>query len=307
MAPDQDPYASPGKAEPRGRWAALLTVLGLVLLVFIVVRVGGMLAANGAEFEDRFSVEEGDTVAVLYTIRSAASGEILSSSETLGHDDGHDHDHGPAEGAVTALQFVVGSGESGFGREFENAIVGHYQGQTVRWGPIDGDRAFGGWEPIPQAFPRTYGPFELDQALDARFIQAYEQQVGPLREGDTIRVFRDFPWSQRVVERTDNSVLIRHDVRDGDSFPWEVPPSTLVLDVDEEDSSFSVRFDAREGDAFTVQPNTQNAMFFEPGSYRIAGSTEDEIILEYNPSPDPAIVGQKVVVEIRILQVQKRE
>jgi hypothetical protein len=219
-------------------------------------------------------------------------------------DDGHDHEH-PASSEEPAVRFQVGSGNSGFGEQFERAIVGHFEGETVRWGPVSGGDAFGGWERLQQTFPRGYGPFELEQTLDARFITAYEAQVGVLTEGQTIRVFRDFPWGQRVVEKSNESVLIRHDIEDGDSYPWEVPPSDLVLVVDEEAGNFLVRFDVDEGTTFLVLPDTPGAVFFNPGSYRIEEVNDQEIVLQYSAAPDPAVVGEDVIVEIRILSVEK--
>lgn len=225
------------------------------------------------------SADTGDAVAIRYTVTDLATGQVLRSDR--------------------AASFVLGSGESGLGLEFERALRGQAAGSNLTF-EVHGDATLGyvdvvevdrALSPIPshQAVPRDefdatpFGPAAVGKQFDAYGI--YIGTVTAVNETEVSFTVSTMQEPQENVVSSVGAVLVT-----------TTTPTHLLRTLD-----------PTVGATFTIQPpspfNPSTPLGLEPGSYQVTGATETKLQYLRSTSLATDLLGKDLSFTVSVLSV----
>lgn len=220
-------------------------------------------------------------------------GDVVTADWTA-----YDAETGTEVASGTADGFVLGSGESDLGLDFERHLIGVPAGETVSFvSESDPSRDF--TEQITT--DRVFGPHPLEVTVPRGDFTNF---IGEPSLGQRFEV--SF-YDAEVTQVTDTEVTYRVLAEDGQRDPVAFIGATLVTTLNDDDT-MTQTLDPDVGATFDIaQPspfNPNTPLGLAPGAYRTAGADGDQIVYDYDPGMHAAIRDRAVRFEVTITSVE---
>lgn len=194
--------------------------------------------------------------------------------------------------------FPVGSGQSGLGLAFEQALLGLTANATKRV-QIEGN--------INEAFPeaataeRIFGPNPAQSAVPRQDFEAF---VGQQPE---VGMVFELTFFDAVVEAVnDTEVTYRVTPEPGQQDPLPNVGATLVTTIDGD--TITQTLEPMVGATFAIQAapfGGSTPMNLAPGSYYVKGAEGSQLLFGHNPfTLNHAVLGRDVTYDVTVLAVQ---
>lgn len=222
----------------------------------------------------------GDTVTILYTATLDNGTRVIENRTT---------------------SFILGTGASGLGLDFERRLRGHEAGAnvsvTVR---DDASLKYGSSATAPREIPSMQRNQSTNRA-------GLEEDLGPASVGMTFRAYGVYTARVTSVsqDRVNFTIEVEGEQRD------DLPAVGAVLVSRISGGQVTRRLDPDEGATFTIAPpsfrNPQTPLGLAAGSYRTEGATDTAIVYSYSNAADSALLGATVRYEATILRLQAGE
>lgn len=273
------------------------------LLLFALVAASGLSGCFGS----------GDDQAAMatYTAYDPATGQVLVD---------------PATGRPVAdvpVRFHPGSGDSGFGADFERRVlkagIAEQINVTARatfHDTVARDRVFGPFPAINEAsfrdFVQAFGEPTVGQVFDATAL--FPARVEAIKEPVTEVVqvpFRD-PVTNETSQRDETRVVeagivtYRLTPENGQRDPVGVVGAVLVTYV--EGDSITQILEPQVGAMFMVSPPRQGQgtpLDLAPGMYRTAGANSTHILYDFSQHTVEALFNQNVWIHAKLVSVSR--
>lgn len=223
------------------------------------------------------AADTGDTVTIQYTAYDLATGEALREGRTA--------------------TFTVGDGSSGLGSQVEGSLRGHRANETYEVTVRD-DPSLDYSERVE--VNRSLQPIPVEQLAPR---EDFARFVGEPAVGQTFDAYGIY--TGRVTNVTNDTVAFRVLADDGQEDP--VPSVGAVLVTTVTQTHLLRRLDPVEGATFAIQPPSPFApttpLGLQAGAYRVAGATDDKLVLMRSASAQPDLIGRDLRVVVTVLEV----